>query len=430
AQRFFGDLDDDFLPRLEQLGNGLLFPRRAKVPPARMRPPAAPGWAPALAGVAPVGLGAIEALLPRVALHPGDALLIEGFRSLRFVGLTARGLLQDALADLAVGFVFRSRRRIGFRAVRFLVFLERGVLSLLLGCFQNRSGFGLGERAFLVRGPRVFFMWSRCVVCFRSGLGGPFGNAFAVRFARVLLRDHRSGKRLAGSFLGSFLHGRRGEDLRMFLREMFLARRFRKRLGPCADFFCSRRFRHRSRFGAGWNCPRGQRPGQAGASCGHAVLVFCERLARQNDRLVITGWFGRIERRLRTRPASSEATRRGAGLAIVAAWTDVLRTGQRPVVPPASRTTPAKPPAISSSSLARSAAIASAFAWPTVSATLASAFARPIIPTTLAATPTLIGSLPAATPVSTIARSGVAEIVLAVSARWRAGRCAGRSFIP
>src|SRR5208282_2113724 len=318
AQRFFGDLDDDFLPRLEQLGNGLLFPRRAKVPPARMRPPAAPGWAPALAGVAPVGLGAIEALLPRVALHPGDALLIEGFRSLRFVGLTARGLLQDALADLAVGFVFRSRRRIGFRAVRFLVFLERGVLSLLLGCFQNRSGFSLGERAFLVRGPGVFFMWSRCVVCFRSGLGGPFGNAFAVRFARVLLRDHRSGKRLAGSFLGSFLHGRRGEDLRMFLREMFLARRFRKRLGPCADLFCSRRFRHRR-------------------------------------------WFGRIERRLRTRPASSEATRRGAGLAIVAAWTDVLRTGQRPVVPPASRTTPAKPPAISSSSLARSAAIASAF---------------------------------------------------------------------
>ena len=280
----------------------------------------------------------------------------------------------------------------------------------------------------------MFFMRLRCVMCFRSELGGGFGNAFPVHLGRVLLRDHRSGKWLSGSFLGNFLRGRRGEDFRMLLGEMLLrgmllARGFRNGLGPRADFFCSRRFRRRSRFGTGWNGPGGQRPGEAGASARHTVLVFCERLARENDRLVVIGWFGRIERRLRTRPASSEATRRSAGLAIVAAWTDVLRAGQRPVVPPSARTTPAEPPAIPSSSLAWPAAVASAFAWPAVSATLASSLAWPIEPAALASAPALIRSLPTAAPVSTVARSGVAEIVLAVSARWRAGRHAGRNLI-
>src|SRR5208282_1879801 len=177
-------------------------------------------------------------------------------------------------------------------------------------------------------------------------------------------------------------------------------------------------------------------------SARHAVLVFCERLARQNDRLVVAGCLGRIERSLGPRCAAPKASRRGAGLAIVAAVTHVLRAGQGPVVASTSGTTPAKTPAISSpalagsaaaiaSALARpavSAALASAFARPIESAALASAFARPIESAALASSTALKRSLPRAAPVSRVARRGVAEVVLAKTGRGRAGRRRWRGF--
>src|SRR5208282_1529873 len=164
-------------------------------------------------------------------------------------------------------------------------------------------------------------------------------------------------------------------------------------------------------------------------SARHAVLVFCERLARQNDRLVVAGCLGRIERSLGPRCAAPKASRRGAGLAIVAAVTHVLRAGQGPVVASTSGTTPAKTPAISSTALAGSAAaIASALARPAVSAALASAFARPVESAALAPAPALKRSLPRAATVSRVARRGVAEVVLAKPGRGRAGRHGWRGF--
>src|SRR5208282_36067 len=148
--------------------NGLLLPRRLMLPPAWMRPPAAPGRPASLAGVAAVGLRTIE-LLPRVALHPRAALL-EGFRRLRLVGFALRGLLQNALADFAVRFVLGYRRGIGFpfRAVRFVVFLERGVLSVFFSRFQHGCGFRLRKRVlsvFFVRDARMRVVR---LGCFRS----------------------------------------------------------------------------------------------------------------------------------------------------------------------------------------------------------------------------------------------------------------------